>query len=225
ARGRSRRLQRRGAVTVDAPERDVTATREGEKGMDSTNWDDRYAQAPLLWSGGPDQQVAEAACGRSPGRALDLACGEGRNALWLADRDWRVTGVDFSAVALARAAGMAAGKGQAGTARLEGGQAEVRTYEPPPATDDRATTECAQARRPGLARGRSRLLRSRARQGRRDGCRQRTGGHGAAGVGAGRCADLRSSPCDVRPCPDGVPAGSRTRAEPSLAQCGGGRGS
>jgi len=126
--------------------------------MDSTNWDDRYAQAPLLWSGGPDQQVAEAACGRSPGRALDLACGEGRNALWLADRDWRVTGVDFSAVALARAAEMAAGKGQAVTARLEGVQADVLTYDPPPATYDLVLMVYLQV----PARERSQALRSAA---------------------------------------------------------------
>ena len=46
-----------------------------------------------------------------PGRALDLACGEGRNAVWLADRGWRVTGIDFSDVALAKAERLAQSRG------------------------------------------------------------------------------------------------------------------
>jgi SAM-dependent methyltransferase len=45
--------------------------------------------------------------GMTPGRALDLACGEGRNALWLAEQGWAVTGVDFSPVALGKAARLA----------------------------------------------------------------------------------------------------------------------
>ena len=66
-------------------------------------WDDRYAAAELLWSVGANRFVEEEATALNPSTALDLACGEGRNALWLAERGWEVTAVDFSRVALDRA--------------------------------------------------------------------------------------------------------------------------
>jgi SAM-dependent methyltransferase len=68
--------------------------------MDSDAWDERYAAAELVWSATPNQFVAAALAGKEPGRALDLAAGEGRNALWLASLGWDVTAVDFSQVAL-----------------------------------------------------------------------------------------------------------------------------
>jgi SAM-dependent methyltransferase len=68
--------------------------------MDARAWDERYAAADLVWSATPNQFVAEELADLPPGRALDLACGEGRNALWLAERGWQVTAVDFSQVAL-----------------------------------------------------------------------------------------------------------------------------
>lgn len=71
--------------------------------MDATAWDERYAAAPLVWSAGPNQFVADELGDLPPGRALDLACGEGRNAIWLAARGWDVTGADFSAVAIEKA--------------------------------------------------------------------------------------------------------------------------
>ncbi len=68
--------------------------------MDASAWDDRYAAADLVWSAEPNQFVARECEGLQPGRAVDLACGEGRNAIWLARRGWQVTAVDFSAVAI-----------------------------------------------------------------------------------------------------------------------------
>jgi len=68
--------------------------------MDSAAWDERYAGTDLVWSATPNQFVAEALAGKEPGRALDLAAGEGRNALWLASLGWEVTAADFSQVAL-----------------------------------------------------------------------------------------------------------------------------
>jgi SAM-dependent methyltransferase len=68
--------------------------------VDAEAWDQRYAASDLVWSVGPNQFV-EAECADLPsGRALDLAAGEGRNAIWLARRGWEVTAVDFSRVAL-----------------------------------------------------------------------------------------------------------------------------
>src|SRR3954466_14110312 len=68
--------------------------------MDSAEWDRRYAASELLWGGEPNAFVATEVGDLPPGRALDLACGEGRNAIWLAERGWTVTAVDFSDVAV-----------------------------------------------------------------------------------------------------------------------------
>lgn len=70
--------------------------------MDSGAWDERYAAKDLVWGGEPNRWVAREVAEITPARALDLAAGEGRNALWLAARGWRVTAVDFSRVALER---------------------------------------------------------------------------------------------------------------------------
>jgi SAM-dependent methyltransferase len=67
----------------------------------AAEWDERYA-ASQQWSTGPNALVAELVEGLQPGDAADLAAGEGRHALWLADLGWRVTAVDFSAVGLDR---------------------------------------------------------------------------------------------------------------------------
>ena len=68
--------------------------------MDAAGWDERYAATDLVWSAEPNRFVAEELADLPPGRALDLAAGEGRNAIWLARRGWEVTAVDFSQVAL-----------------------------------------------------------------------------------------------------------------------------
>lgn len=70
--------------------------------MDASAWDDRYAASELVWSVTPNQFVERECADLTPGRALDLAAGEGRNAIWLARRGWSVTAVDFSAVAIAK---------------------------------------------------------------------------------------------------------------------------
>jgi SAM-dependent methyltransferase len=82
--------------------------------MDATDWDARYAASELVWSRGPNTFVEAECAALPPGRAVDLACGEGRNAIWLAERGWQVTAVDFSQVALdkgRRLAGDLAGDG------------------------------------------------------------------------------------------------------------------
>lgn len=68
--------------------------------MDADAWDTRYRATDLVWSAEPNRFVAEAAATLTPGKAVDLACGEGRNALWLAEQGWSVTAVDFSPVAI-----------------------------------------------------------------------------------------------------------------------------
>ncbi|MDA8262660.1 MAG: class I SAM-dependent methyltransferase [Actinomycetota bacterium] len=79
--------------------------------MDSSMWDERYRSTELLWSAEPNQFVKQFFAERKQGRVIDLGCGEGRNSIWLAEQGWKVTGVDFSEVALERAATLAEGRG------------------------------------------------------------------------------------------------------------------
>lgn len=79
--------------------------------MGAETWDERYRATDLLWGAGPNRRFAAEVAGLAPGHALDVGCGEGRNAIWLAEQGWRVTAVDFSPVALERAARLAADRG------------------------------------------------------------------------------------------------------------------
>lgn len=71
--------------------------------MDAAGWDARYGKGQV-WSTEPNRFFADAVAslGAAPGTALDLACGEGRNAVWLAEQGWDVTAVDFSSVGVER---------------------------------------------------------------------------------------------------------------------------
>jgi SAM-dependent methyltransferase len=66
-------------------------------------WNDRYSSTDLVWSAEPNRFLVEQLEGLAPGRALELACGEGRNALWLAKQGWTVTASDFASVAIDKA--------------------------------------------------------------------------------------------------------------------------
>jgi SAM-dependent methyltransferase len=69
--------------------------------MDAAEWDRRYAEA-RQWSVEPNRTAAGLTSPLPPGRALDVAAGEGRMALWLAGGGWEVEAIDFSAVGLRR---------------------------------------------------------------------------------------------------------------------------
>ncbi|MDV6295404.1 class I SAM-dependent methyltransferase [Rhodococcus aetherivorans] len=75
-----------------------------ENQLDEELWDERYRSRPALWSGEPNRHLVGEAAELEPGLALDVGCGEGADAIWLARRGWRVDGVDVSGVALRRAA-------------------------------------------------------------------------------------------------------------------------
>lgn len=76
----------------------------GQPEFDEAFWNARYGEKKRIWSGRPNPQLVAEADGLAVGTALDVGCGEGADALWLAARGWQVTGVDISTVALARAA-------------------------------------------------------------------------------------------------------------------------
>lgn len=100
--------------------------------MDASDWNARYDTAELIWKGDPNQFLPGEVEGLPVGTALDLACGEGRNAVWLATRGWEVTGVDFSEVGLSKAERLAADNGVSGTWIT----ADVTTWVPPAAGFD-----------------------------------------------------------------------------------------
>src|SRR4051794_41852696 len=97
--------------------------------MDAAAWDERYAATGLVWSAEPNRFVVAEMADLRPGRALDLAAGEGRNAIWLAVRGWRVTAVDFSAVAIDKGRRLAGGGPRGG----EGGGSARVGFPPRPA--------------------------------------------------------------------------------------------
>jgi SAM-dependent methyltransferase len=66
-------------------------------------WDARYGEADRVWSGNPNGALVTEVAGLPPGRALDVGCGEGADAVWLARHGWDVTALDVSQVALSRA--------------------------------------------------------------------------------------------------------------------------
>ncbi|NOY56761.1 MAG: class I SAM-dependent methyltransferase [Actinobacteria bacterium] len=70
--------------------------------MNRETWNARYAEQELIWSAEPNEFLVAETERLTPGRALDIGAGEGRNALWLAERGWQVTAVDFSDVAIAK---------------------------------------------------------------------------------------------------------------------------
>lgn len=90
------------------------------------SWEERYAGEEQVWSGDPNPQLVAEVAGLTPGTALDVGCGEGGDVIWLARQGWRVTGADFSANGLARAAKHA---DEAGVAeRTDWWQVDARTF-------------------------------------------------------------------------------------------------
>ena len=95
--------------------------------MNPEIWNVRYAAVDLVWGAEPNRFVAEAFAHREPaGRALDLACGEGRNAIWLAKHGWQVTAIDYADVAVERGRDLARREGS----EVEWCCADITSYEP-----------------------------------------------------------------------------------------------
>jgi SAM-dependent methyltransferase len=69
----------------------------------AAEWDARYGEKEAMWSGRPNGRLVAETRDLVPGRALDVGCGEGADAIWLAARGWAVTAIDVSDVAVRRA--------------------------------------------------------------------------------------------------------------------------
>jgi len=96
------------------------------------HWDERYGTEELIWKAEPNRFLVEELDALAPGRALDVACGEGRNAVWLASKGWRVTGADFSCAGLAKAQRLATDRG----VEVTWVEADVVEWQPPTASFD-----------------------------------------------------------------------------------------
>lgn len=94
--------------------------------MDASRWDQRYTGEDLVWSVEPNQFVAAHLADLTPGFAIDMAAGEGRNAIWLAEQGWDVAAVDFSSVALAKGRELSESR----DAALTWVEADVTTWSP-----------------------------------------------------------------------------------------------
>jgi SAM-dependent methyltransferase len=99
--------------------------------MNRDDWNRRYEGKELLWSAEPNRFLVEEVAALAPGRALDLACGEGRNAIWLAEQGWSVDAVDYSDVAIDKARRV----GEARGVEVRWVRDDVETYVPSPAYD------------------------------------------------------------------------------------------
>lgn len=106
--------------------------------FESPAWDERYSGEGKIWSGDPNPQLVAEVSGLTPGTALDVGCGEGGDVIWLARHGWVVTGADFSAAGLARAARHAE---EAGVAeRTDWWQVDARDFSAADRTFDLVTT-------------------------------------------------------------------------------------
>jgi 2-polyprenyl-3-methyl-5-hydroxy-6-metoxy-1,4-benzoquinol methylase len=99
---------------------------EGSDMFEPESWDERYSGEDKVWSGNVNPQLVDVASRLTPGTALDVGCGEGGDVIWLARQGWRVTGADFSAAGLARAARHAEEAGVAD--RTDWWQVDARTF-------------------------------------------------------------------------------------------------
>jgi SAM-dependent methyltransferase len=110
---------------MEEPGRPV-AEEEASAMFEPASWDERYSSGEQVWSGNPNAQLVAEVSALTPGTALDVGCGEGGDVIWLASQGWRVTGADFSANGLARAARHAAEAGVGD--RADWWQVDARTF-------------------------------------------------------------------------------------------------
>lgn len=118
-------------------------------------WEERYSGEEQMWSGEPNPQLVAEVSALPPGTALDVGCGEGGDVIWLARQGWRVTGADFSANGLARAARHAEEAGVAD--RTDWWQVDARSFAAGGLAYDLVTTHYLHPPDGGMAEVTSRL--------------------------------------------------------------------
>lgn len=111
-------------------------------------WDERYASRPALWSGEPNVNLVAEVETLPPGAALDVGCGEGGDAIWLAGKGWTVTAADISSVALARAREHARLSGASVAERITWVHANLAEWEPPRSTFHLVSAQYVHLREP-----------------------------------------------------------------------------
>lgn len=100
--------------------------------MDRESWNNRYEGREFVWTASPNQFLVAEVSALASGTALDLGCGEGRNAVWLAEQGWQVTAVDFSAVGIGKGRDIATRRGVEVTWVIE----DLNAYQPVVSTFD-----------------------------------------------------------------------------------------
>jgi SAM-dependent methyltransferase len=100
--------------------------------VEAEDWNKRYEGTELVWTIQPNRFLVEEVEGMKPGRALDLACGEGRHAVWLAGLFWEVLAVDWSDVAIAKGRELA----ERHAVAVDWVVADLRSYVPEPESAD-----------------------------------------------------------------------------------------
>jgi len=99
-------------------------------------WNERYLSSPHLWSGNPNPQLLAEVANLASGLALDVGCGEGADAVWLAQRGWQVVATDISSVAIERARERIRSSDPSAAARIEWRQVDLLVSAPEPDTFD-----------------------------------------------------------------------------------------
>lgn len=109
--------------------------------LDENFWNERYRSSHQLWSGNPNPQLVAEVSDLAPGTALDVGCGEGADAIWLARAGWTVHGIDLSGVAIERAAEHAAQAGEDIAGRLTWQTADLLAWDPGSTRYDLVTSQ------------------------------------------------------------------------------------
>ena len=204
-----------------------TSATDRRRVMDREEWNDRYRTKDLVWTANANQFVVAEVAGLPAGHALDLAAGEGRNAVWLAEQGWQVTAVDYSDVAITKARELAAERNVA----LETVVADATEPLPGQPTFDLVVVAYLQLPEPDRSRARSAMPRPRSRRAARSWSSRTT-----TPTSSTATADRQTPPCSPAPSrwlpsstasrsrrPNGSNGRSRrptVRASPSTTSCG-----